>query len=144
MRAGGLARRRPGRAGRRRSRSDMGRDARVPPNAIDSPSGEFMGLSSASRLSVRILLVTSAMVACGGVDHPRRGRPLGQWYSIQFIEASLTSTRPDGSPWHMSRGDNSLALLGGLVGLAIGDPSTGFSIGSALSDPGGDPLAPQP
>jgi hypothetical protein len=88
--------------------------------------------------------VQAAIGACGGADHPRRDAT-ARLVAVQFVEASLMSTRPDGRPWHVSRGHGrGLALLGGLVGLAVGDPASGFALGSAMSDPGGDPLAPDP
>jgi hypothetical protein len=35
-------------------------------------------------------------------------------------------------------------VLGGLLGLAVGYPELGLSIGSAMSNPGGEPKAPIP
>jgi hypothetical protein len=88
--------------------------------------------------------VLGSIVGCGGAGHPPRGAG-DHLVAVQFVEASLMSTRPDGRPWHVSRGDDGgLAVLGGLIGLAVGDPASGFALGAALGDPGGDPLAPDP
>ena len=92
------------------------------------------GFSLASWLS---LLLVSVGAACGSANRVVRDDRSGRWIAVHFVEASLTSTRPDGRPWHVSRsGDGGLALVGGLIGLAVGDPATGFALGSALSDPG--------
>jgi hypothetical protein len=63
---------------------------------------------------------------------------------VRFTSARLDGRRPDGSPWHAKPADDAAAILGGLIGLAVGYPSVGLSIGQAADDPGGDPLAPAP
>jgi hypothetical protein len=56
----------------------------------------------------------------------------------------LSRLRPDGTPWHTSEADNTAVVLGGLFGLALGNPGLGVSMGSAIATPGGEPLAPAP
>jgi hypothetical protein len=65
-------------------------------------------------------------------------------YIVQFPAARLSATRPNGTPWHTTSADNSATIIGGLLGLAIGAPEIGLSIGTAMSDPGGEPKAPIP
>ena len=82
--------------------------------------------------------------ACGGAQ--RSGTPSFRpgWYMVQFTNARLDARRPDGGPWHTRPGDNTALLIGGLLGLAVGNPLLGVAFGEAASDPGGDPLAPAP
>jgi hypothetical protein len=67
-----------------------------------------------------------------------------RWSVVQFRSAVLRAQRPDGSPWHRSHADNSSVIIGGLFGLALGNPSLGLALGKAMAQPGGDPLAPAP
>jgi hypothetical protein len=87
------------------------------------------------------MLVTSA---CGGAQSPGTPSFRPGWYTVQFADARLDARRPDGSPWHTSAGDNTALLIGGLIGLAAGNPALGVAAGEAASDPAGDPLAPAP
>jgi hypothetical protein len=97
-------------------------------------------MSSRGWLLVAMLLPA----ACGGAQgHGAPGFRPG-WYAVQFANARLDARRPDGSPWHTSAGDSTALLLGGLIGLAAGNPALGMAVGDAASDPGGDPLAPAP
>lgn len=66
------------------------------------------------------------------------------WYELQFSAATIESRRPDGSPWHVTRGDDTATAIGGIVGFLIGNPELGASIGGQFSVKGGDPLAPRP
>lgn len=67
-----------------------------------------------------------------------------RWVAVAFHGAVLASQRPDGTPWHRSKPDNSSVVIGGLFGLALGNPSVGLALGKALATEGGDPLAPAP
>ncbi len=66
------------------------------------------------------------------------------WYELEFGAATIESRRPDGSPWHVTRGDDTATAIGGIVGFLIGNPELGASIGGQFSVKGGDPLAPRP
>lgn len=66
------------------------------------------------------------------------------WYAVHFKSARFDSRRANGEPWHTSPSDNTAVLVGGLIGLAVGYPTLGLSLGKAASDKGGDPLAPAP
>jgi hypothetical protein len=85
--------------------------------------------------------------ACGGTGTGAAwpGDDSGSsWRVVQFTGAVLAARRPDGGPWHASAADHTGSLLGGLVGLAVGNPGLGSALGSALDRDGGDPLAPAP
>jgi hypothetical protein len=91
----------------------------------------------------------SALSGWDGVlpDTPDGGayiREAERWCVVQFRSAVLRAQRPDGTPWHRSRADNSSVVIGGLFGLALGSPSLGLALGKAMAQPGGDPLAPAP
>ena len=91
------------------------------------------------------LIVMAALgAACGGSQHPRTEEIAPGWYAVQLTNARLDARRPDGRPWHASESDRTAVLIGGLIGLAVGHPGIGLSLGEAVSDPGGDPLAPAP
>lgn len=91
------------------------------------------------------LLIAVAMgAACGGGQHTRTPKIEPGSYAVQFTNARLDARRPDGRPWHTSPSDSTTVLIGGLIGLAVGYPGLGLSLGEAASDPGGDPLAPAP
>jgi hypothetical protein len=97
------------------------------------------------------LLVTAVLalggLACGGTgQHVRTPHPHIEpgWYVVPFTGARLEARRPDGRPWHTTAGDKTALVIGGLVGLAAGNPALGLSLGEAISEPGGDPLAPAP
>ena len=66
------------------------------------------------------------------------------WYELQFGAATIESRRPDGSPWHVTRGDDTATAIGGILGFLVGNPELGASIGGQFSPKGGDPLAPRP
>ncbi len=88
-----------------------------------------------------VLLWAMSVATCGG---PQRPWTTGSaWHEVRFKAAALPSRRSSGAPWHMSDGDNSASLIGGLIGLAVGYPEVGFSLGSALvTEP--EPTAPAP
>lgn len=65
-------------------------------------------------------------------------------YEVRFGAATIESRRPDGSPWHVTRGDDTAATVGGVVGFLLGHPELGSTVGGIFSEKGGDPLAPQP
>jgi hypothetical protein len=92
------------------------------------------------------LLVTATLAACGGggqhVEHPQQGE--SGWYVVQLTSARLDARRPDGRPWHTSASDRTALVIGGILGLAAGNPALGLTLGEVASDPGGDPLAPAP
>lgn len=78
---------------------------------------------------------------CGG---SQRGRDGGNaWHEVRFKAAALPARRASGAPWHMSAGNRSASLLGGLIGLAVGYPEVGFALGSSLVDEP-EPEAPAP
>jgi hypothetical protein len=65
-------------------------------------------------------------------------------YIVRFPSARLNATRPNGQPWHTTPADTTTTALGGLFGIAVGNPEAGIAIGEALSNPGGEPRAPAP
>jgi hypothetical protein len=91
-----------------------------------------------------LLLTMLLWSACGGAQGGGTQGFRPGWYAVQFTNARLDARRPDGRPWHTSAGDSTALLIGGLIGLAIGNPALGLTLGEAASDPGGDPLAPAP
>lgn len=91
-----------------------------------------------------LLITILSCLACGGAQHPRTAKIEPGWYALQLTGARLDARRPDGSPWHTSPGDSTALILGGILGLAAGNPALGLAIGGAASEPGGDPLAPEP
>lgn len=92
-----------------------------------------------------VSLVMIALLGCGGSLHPQPGADGDPgWYELQFTSATIAPRRPDGAPWHQTAANPASLIVGGLVGLAIGSPGLGLSLGGALADPGGDPLAPIP
>jgi hypothetical protein len=90
------------------------------------------------------LIALAFWIACGGPQHTTASRPSSGWYIVQFTGARLDARRADGSPWHTSPGDSTALIIGGLIGLAAGNPALGLTLGEAVADPGGDPLAPAP
>jgi hypothetical protein len=91
-----------------------------------------------------LLIPILSCLACGGAQHPRTAPGESGWYALQFTGARLDARRADGSPWHTRPGDRTALIIGGVLGLAAGNPALGMAIGEAASDPGGDPLAPEP
>lgn len=84
-------------------------------------------------------------MACGsgtGVAWPSGEQ--SRWWIVEMKSAALSARRGDGAPWHQKAADSSSVVVGGLVGLAIGNPAAGLAIGEALAEGGGDPLAPAP
>ncbi len=73
-----------------------------------------------------------------------QSKSAGGWYELRFDAAAIESRRPDGSPWHVTRGDDTATAIGGIVGFMIGNPELGANIGGQFSVKGGDPLAPRP
>ena len=63
-------------------------------------------------------------------------------YVLTVKSATIEQRRPDGSPWHETKPDKTMFVVGALAGLAVGQPELGASVGDALSDPGGEPLPP--
>jgi len=91
-------------------------------------------------LAVAIALVVPAGCGSGQHERTRRGPP---WYEVRFTAAALPAQRATGAPWHASPPDRSIAVLFGLLGLAVGYPVEGFALGSALvAEP--TPEAPAP
>ncbi|HET9622856.1 MAG TPA: hypothetical protein VFP84_15890 [Kofleriaceae bacterium] len=90
-------------------------------------------------------LVLAVVCACGG--GPRSAAPGGDasaWRIIEFSGATLAARRPGGAPWHQAGADHTGAILGGLLGLAVGNPAVGLALGSVIDGSGGDPIAPAP
>ena len=113
-----------------------------------------------ARLSL-VLLGGLVASGCGSAPRPTVAQPAASrdpdyaladqqsntavgWYELQFGAATIESRRPDGSPWHVTRGDDTATAIGGIVGFLIGNPELGASIGGQFSVKGGDPLAPRP
>jgi hypothetical protein len=90
---------------------------------------------------VLVVVLLLGLCSCGG---PQRGGDGGDaWHEVRFKAAALPARRASGAPWHMSAGDRSAGLLGGLIGLAVGYPEIGFALGSSLvQEP--EPEAPAP
>jgi hypothetical protein len=65
------------------------------------------------------------------------------WYEVRFKEAALPARRASGAAWHVGEVDHASTILGGLIGLAVGYPDLGFTIGSALVQDAA-PEAPAP
>lgn len=94
---------------------------------------------------MRGVLVVLGVLGCGGSGVGHGTSFESRWYQVQFKSARLDARRADGSPWHTRAPDNTGAVIGGLlVGLATGNPTIGLSVGNALQDGGGDPIAPAP
>ncbi|HWO18805.1 MAG TPA: hypothetical protein VNO30_08510 [Kofleriaceae bacterium] len=96
-----------------------------------------------------VTAVTASLAAAcgsgGGGQHVEYPQQEGSgWYVIQLTSARLDARRPDGRPWHTSESDRTALVIGGILGLAAGNPALGLSLGEVASDPGGDPLAPAP
>jgi hypothetical protein len=92
-----------------------------------------------------LVAVTVGAMACGGAG-PGASWPDdsgSSWRVVQFENAVLAARRPDGGPWHASPPDHTGTIVGGLLGLAVGNPGLGTVLGATL-DRGGDPLAPAP
>ncbi len=82
-------------------------------------------------------------VGCGGAPAGGKRAEAGAWYEVQFTGAALAARRSNGQPWHQRGGDSSGALLGGLLGLAVGYPEVGLALGSALvTEPQAEAPAP--
>ena len=80
--------------------------------------------------------------ACGGAQQQAVSYSPG-WYEVTFTSAALPARRASGASWHTGPGDNSSAVLFGLLGLAVGFPVEGFALGSAMTtEP--SPEAPAP
>jgi hypothetical protein len=95
------------------------------------------GLALASLASIAAVLSS-----CGGAQ---RSSAAGEtsWRELRFRAAALPARRASGAPWHSSGGDNTAAVLGGLIGLAVGYPEVGFALGSSLvSEPVAEAPAP--
>lgn len=98
-------------------------------------------LTYARRVITMVVVIAMGPTGCGGPQRPRAQRTA--WHELQFKGAALSARRASGEPWHMRGADQSASLIGGLIGMAIGYPSVGFALGSALaSEPA--PEAPAP
>lgn len=95
----------------------------------------------------RVLLVAAgvALTGCGGHHNAtdRHGMRDGV-YAVRVTGATIESRRPDGSPWHVTSGDSSAAVLGVAAGVVAGNAELGTTVGDALGAKGGDPEAPIP
>lgn len=88
------------------------------------------------------LLATSA---CGGRQHSAtRSSFKPGIYELRIKAATIESRRPDGSPWHISAADHTAEVVGAVAGVVVGNPELGRSVGEAVADKGGQPLAPTP
>lgn len=100
----------------------------------------------AAAMPMALALVAGMASGCGGAS--RGATEPGQmddagWHEVRFEAAALPARRASGAPWHSSGGDRSMEILGGLIGLAVGYPEVGATIGAAMtSEP--SPEAPAP
>lgn len=93
-------------------------------------------------------LAAAVMLAACGAPRAQPGTPSAQpemprRYQITVVEAALKARRPEGGAWHVQPPDDSMQLLGGLVGLALGYPELGMGMG-ALLDQGERIYPPSP
>lgn len=96
---------------------------------------------SADRVIWLVIGCVLLVLGCGGPQRPRSSS--SGWYLVQFEGAALSARRSTGGPWHTGATDGSSAIIGGLIGLAVGYPEAGFALGSALvSDPEFEAPAP--
>jgi hypothetical protein len=86
---------------------------------------------------------TRAPGAQPGAPGAQPDAPSTRRYKITIVEAALKARRPEGGPWHVQPADDSMQLLGGLVGLALGYPELGMGMG-ALLDQGERIYPPSP
>lgn len=91
-----------------------------------------------------VMVLVAVLTACGGPGAAWPGDSGSSWRIVQFPHAVLAARRPDGGPWHASASDHTGAIVGGLLGFAVGNPAIGGLIGSVFDRGGGDPLAPAP
>lgn len=90
------------------------------------------------------LLACAIGAGCSASQH-RTKQPSGVAagaYLVRIKSAAIDERRPDGSPWDVTKPDKTMATVGALAGLVVGEPELGASIGEALSDQGGEPLPP--
>ncbi len=97
----------------------------------------------------RLRYVALAAVVIGGCSARQHGSKASGddgfapgLYVLTVKSATIEKRRPDGSPWHETKPDKTMFVVGALAGLAVGQPELGASVGDALSDPGGAPLPP--
>jgi hypothetical protein len=65
-------------------------------------------------------------------------------YSLRFITTTIDPLREDGTPWHVTKPDETPAIVGAVIGLAAGQPEIGMAVGNAIADKGGKPSPPLP
>jgi hypothetical protein len=82
-------------------------------------------------LGTAVLALAWPSAGCGGATTPGTDASSGR-YKITIVEAALASHRPDGSAWHVRQPDGSAMLIGGLAGVALGNPLVGLAVGGAL------------
>lgn len=54
-------------------------------------------------------------------------------YRITIRDASIVAQRPDGRPWHLTKPDQTVAVVGEVVGVVAGQPELGAAAGKALA-----------
>jgi hypothetical protein len=78
-----------------------------------------------------MLAIAWASAGCGGARTAGKDAGSGR-YKITIVEAALASHRPDGSAWHVRKPDGNATVVGGLVGVALGNPLAGLAVGGVL------------
>lgn len=93
-----------------------------------------------------VVLVVLGALGCRPQQSPAPQHPsIHQGvYTITIKSATIAPRRPDGTPWHVSQPDKSALVVAVAAGVAVGNPDLGMKVGEAISEKGGDPLAPIP
>jgi hypothetical protein len=91
-------------------------------------------------LGMAVLSLAWPGAGCGGATTAPTSAASSR-YKITVVEAALASHRADGSAWHIRQPDGSATLIGGLAGIALGNPLVGLAVGGALE---GSPTAYPP
>ncbi len=97
--------------------------------------------------AINVALISSLLAACAQrtpTQTPANNGFVAGVYVVRIKSATIDRLRPEGVPWHISEPDGTMALVGSVAGLVVGQPDLGAAVGEALSDPGGKPVPPSP